>query len=509
VRRIKASNLNRGLVGAWCPSVAGNGLLLPDLSGYGNHGTLTNIDASDWVGTDKGRALDFDGVDDFVNCGTVVATGSRFTASGWLNVGNDDGAFIAKSLLGAFVNRWWIIINRNEAVGIYEAGTISIAGTNTFGSGVASAAAVGVNDGKWHFITGVWNNTSMELFYDSVSVATNSNIRANQPSTFNLLIGKYNDSSGGVSGNVLNLQGQINDIRIYDRALSPSEIKQLYEGGPGYGLRQERKRSRFAITVKPKRGARSPRKVDKGNLKQGLVGAWCPSVAGNGLLLPDLSGYGNHGTLTNMDASDWVGTDKGRALDFDGGNDYVDLGSSIQNTFTLLTFRSLILFKNINKKQAIISSYTLSPQGGWGVELLQNNTVNFFGFQNTTAFIETQTTQKISVNSWTDIVCIFNNGTASIYLNGLLAATASGVPFIYKVSSVRIGAAVTNEIYLDGQIVDARIYNRALSPSEIKQLYEGGPGFGLRQERKRSRFQVQGFNAGRFRRQQLIGSGVY
>jgi hypothetical protein len=247
MKRYRGANLRHGLVGAWAPSVAGNGLLLPDLSGYGNHGTLTNMDASDWVGTDRGRALDFDGVDDYVDFGTRLLTEATFSVSAWFRSGGDNGIIVAKSRNVSAVNRWWIAVNQNPSTGGDQAGNLYIAGTNSVGSGVTAAASVGANDNRWHQVVGVWQNTSMYLFFDGTNVASNLSIRANQLSQFNLLIGKYNDSSGGATGNTGNLQGQLDDIRIYNRALSPSEIKQLYEGGPGYGLRQERKRSRFQV----------------------------------------------------------------------------------------------------------------------------------------------------------------------------------------------------------------------------------------------------------------------
>jgi len=50
-------------------------------------------------------------------------------------------------------------------------------------------------------------------------------------------------------------------------------------------------------------------------LWDGLVGLW-PLAAGGGVDAYDLSGYGNHGTLTNMDpATDWVPSPYGWALD--------------------------------------------------------------------------------------------------------------------------------------------------------------------------------------------------
>jgi hypothetical protein len=61
----------RGCVGAWSPGLGPSGLVLRDQSGYGNHGTLTSMDpGTDWTTTLGRYSLDFDGVNDVVDCGT-------------------------------------------------------------------------------------------------------------------------------------------------------------------------------------------------------------------------------------------------------------------------------------------------------------------------------------------------------------------------------------------------------------------------------------------------------
>jgi len=222
-------------------------------------------------------------------------------------------------------------------------------------------------------------------------------------------------------------------------------------------------------------------------LRQGLIAAWVPSLGASGYRLIDRSGYNNHGVLTNMDpGTDWVASGGKGALDFDGVNDYVDLGSRLPSTFDKQTIRLSFVCRTV-KKQSLISSYTASPQGGWGIEILANNTINYFGFRNTTTFTSVQTTQTISANSWNDVVCTFDAGVFLIYLNGVLAASTSGVSSIYNTSSVRLGATVSNDTFFDGQLDDIRLYNRALTASEIQLLYTGGRGVGLAPERIKHR----------------------
>jgi hypothetical protein len=259
-------------------------------------------------------------------------------------------------------------------------------------------------------------------------------------------------------------------------------------------------------------------RIKSSNLNRGLVGAWCPSIAGSGLLLPDLSGYGNHGTLTNMDASDWVGTDKGRALDFDGSDDYVSIaGAAVyaQNArpFSVSCFAYIRNFNNPYSKLVMLKSDDASA---WEFGLSDQPSYRgvLIGTNGQWARIRADIISNEMTNGWHHYLVTYN---------GLGQSTANNFQFYFdanlKPSTNADNFSATNNVSsicldasnnrLTGQLTDIRIYNRALTPSEIKQLYEGGPGFGLRQERKRSRFQVQGFNAGRYRRQQLIGTGVY
>jgi hypothetical protein len=250
MKRYTFSNLKQGLVGAWCPSVSGRGLVLPDLSGYNNHGVLIGMNpGTDWVPSGGKLALDFDGVNDYVDFGTRLLTEATFSVSSWFRSGGDNGIIVAKSRNNAAVNRWWIAVNQNPSTGGDQAGNLYIAGTDSLGAGVTAAASVGANDNRWHQVVGVWQNTSMYLFFDGTNVASNLSIRENQSSQFNLLIGRYNDSSGGTTGDIGNLQGQLDDVRIYSRALTPSEIQLLYTGGPGVGLMPERIKHRRKTTA--------------------------------------------------------------------------------------------------------------------------------------------------------------------------------------------------------------------------------------------------------------------
>ena len=88
------------------------------------------------------------------------------------------------------------------------------------------------------------------------------------------------------------------------------------------------------------------------SLKQGLVGAWIPSISGSGWLWPDLSGRGNNGSLTNMDASDWVSSQYGRALDFDYATGASRQSVNLPNTVSVSGFATATLSCWVNLQTA-------------------------------------------------------------------------------------------------------------------------------------------------------------
>lgn len=211
------------------------------------------------------------------------------------------------------------------------------------------------------------------------------------------------------------------------------------------------------------------------SLKQGLVGAWIPSISGSGLLLPDLSGRGNNGALTNMDASDWVSSQYGRALDFDGSNDYIESRSPFGTA----------------AQPEVTASAFIRINSGYGLVMISNSTTGFFWYAGLSgAAVAGQrlyigNTPFPGLNSvtaipsgWNHIAFTYNRTAVVFYLNGVNVGTATGVNDpAFNNQVFQIGGYGSAET-LNGQLDDIRIYNRALTESEIK-LLASRPGIGL------------------------------
>jgi hypothetical protein len=85
------------------------------------------------------------------------------------------------------------------------------------------------NDGKWHLVVGTWTLSSQILYVDGSSVAS-AGITGTYSTIDRFCIGAA-CSRGGAA--VVGFTGSIDDARLYNRALSTTEVSILYAEGNG------------------------------------------------------------------------------------------------------------------------------------------------------------------------------------------------------------------------------------------------------------------------------------
>jgi hypothetical protein len=213
-------------VSVWCPSrdTAGNGTTtLTDLVGS-RSGTLTNMDpATDWVSdTSNGgvRALDLDGVNDFVSCSTTGMPTSQFSMSMWARLNaNSNFAhfFVCSSGTGA---PWQLRLNAFTQLPQFFVVTSGGGGNAT----VATTHTVGV----WRHYVLAYDGSTIKLFIDGVeasSVAATGTISYSGAS--NLFFGRRVDG--------FPLNGRLDDMRLFDTGLVLADVSYLWNAGNGRG----------------------------------------------------------------------------------------------------------------------------------------------------------------------------------------------------------------------------------------------------------------------------------
>jgi len=217
-------------------------------------------------------------------------------------------------------------------------------------------------------------------------------------------------------------------------------------------------------------------------LAQGLIGCWLFNEGGGNTVF-DLSGYANHGMLgggTVGYCPSWTVGKFGSALNFDGTDDYVgDLGNFGQpNTLT-------------------ISMWFKTTSTSWGILFGQTNALPP---DTPTAFVPTLTwrsdgyiqgefypvncvysSSDLSANRWHHATLVGDIDSVYLYIDGELNDSESGSSIDHswwEYSFIGTGWGDTGRgfpsndwYYFDGVIPLVCIWERALSESEIWQLY--------------------------------------
>jgi hypothetical protein len=207
--------LARGLVAAY-PFYEGSGGALNDLSGNRNTGSLTN--GPTWSGGQAGTSLLFNGSSQRVDIPNAPSLNPAFiTIAAWVR-SNAAGGF-------------GFIVNKNYD-GSSVAYSLSIGGAQSpFFDGMAyydgawnfSSVTTDIRgDNKWHFVVGSYDGVTLKYYLDAKLDASLSH-SGSLPTTNTqpLYIGEY-------VNNAEFFGGYIDGLLIYNRALSASEIAQLY-----------------------------------------------------------------------------------------------------------------------------------------------------------------------------------------------------------------------------------------------------------------------------------------
>ena len=204
------------LVGHWALNEMG-GSTAVDSSVYGRDGVLFNMDQSDWVEGYDGNCLEFDGIDDYVAMtGYKGIEGNRSrTCMAWIKpaVFTDIRSVISWGSNETLQK--WLFGLYNTELGVL------VQGGNVF------CDASSIIDGEWHHIAVVFGEegsayiNDVRFYIDGAEqqISRIDSCRVQTGATYNVKIGEY---AGGSY-----FKGLIDDVRIYDRALSAEEVAVL------------------------------------------------------------------------------------------------------------------------------------------------------------------------------------------------------------------------------------------------------------------------------------------
>jgi hypothetical protein len=212
-------------------------------------------------------------------------------------------------------------------------------------------------------------------------------------------------------------------------------------------------------------------------LRIGCIGDWAPFLGPTGPILFDRSGYGNHGILTRMDvATDWVPSGAGHALDFDGINDLVLIGSisDASPMFSAIDRGTMCTWVKIPTTGAGASFRAIFSKEYYYGMFIVDGILSWFNW-GAGGGGNKSTGISISDNLWHHVSLTFANDIlqGNMYLDGKKVLT-SGLGRNTVVGRLQIannGAySDANNQCLKGQVDGSMIFNRILSEKEIRLL---------------------------------------
>ena len=366
-------------------------------------------------------AYAFSSTNTLINCGFHAtldpSVTNKVSVSAWVKFSNITGS-------QAIVGRWG---TSPVAYILYkDAANNIIWNINNNANTTVQYPFTTIKKNTWYHIVGTCDNQSVTLYINDIEVGKSAGVTVITHPTENLTIG--NESSGPSP-----FQGVIDDIRIYNRALSKSNVDSIYlEHGwdsPMSGL----------VAYFPFNGNTKDLSVNGNDGK-----------ARNASFVTDRFGKLNAACFLNLDTV--VCADK----NIPAGNKSRSFSCwyySDEAQLPGVGAGSLIWYGN----ETTNNNQHLSVTSGF---------LRYGGYNNDVDYVATT-----PIGKWMHVVTTYNGTTASIYVNSKLVATDTKVDW----NTVLNGKLFIGRELKNAKIDDIRIYSRAIFQNEIDSLYhEGG-----------------------------------
>ena len=399
-------------------SYAGVGTVIYDLSGNGKTSYFTN--GAFYQNYSKGVVvLEYD---DYISTPLFNLT-SPFTVSAWVKNVAITGIVFGKSG------------NSSEIIFLFS-------GTN-IGNRASGVNAVftfsSVNFNSWYNLVLTRDGGNVNKVYRN-GIPSSSELVRTGTISFNQ-IGRWWDAVGATT-----IKGSIGEVKIYNRALSDTEVLQNYNASKKRYLPEEN--------------------IVKNGLVLNIDAVNPFSYSGAGDNAFDLSGFGNTATLVN--GTGFTGTNGGAFL-FDGTNDYISMGTALSVKPTQLTLACFFKINAINAPNVIVGKQGTGIGAASYALVVQNGKLNFRiesgGIQDASYTFSNTSTYNYAVGT-------YDGSTMKLYLNGSLVGTATtSVSIIYSDSYPLLMGYYASAFATNMSIGSLKLYNRPLSDIEIQQNF--------------------------------------
>ncbi len=415
-----------------------------DESGNGNNGfSNTALLAKDRFGRGDASYY-FNGLNSCIQVGdSFNLRPSTFTVSAWV-LGNNYNGFnqiITKNAGVGKTESINLVINNNNGWNL----TAQVGSPTAYGTLLRSPSSI--SESAWHQVvfTFAGAGQAQSIFLDgkllSKNIASDSVVYDNSPWTIGAQFESQKLSYF--------FDGNIDDVRIYNRALSDAEVKALYD---------------YESTP-----------PDNSFITNGLV-AYYP-FNGNA---NDESGSGNNGVLKGSAAFVNSSSLSQGVLSLDGASGYVDAqGPQISQYMTVSGWINYNRLTSWGGLGLVTQGSDIEAAMNWHIGLNQDIPCRLRPHITVGGkWIVFNCATVLKSNQWYQVTMSYDGSFVKGYVNGVLdGSVAASGEFKTTSGNLRIGSyapvnGTASKSYFPGLLSDIRIYNRALSDGEVKALYD-------------------------------------
>ena len=400
------------------------------------------------------KSVIFDGGDEYISCGNNFSflddpDANEFTITAWIK-GNSgaDGTIFSKA------------DSSNRMIQLYTHTDDKLIAK--IGSNSAISGATVVADGNWHNVALVVRNDGGtykgQIYLDGSSDATETAVGSDTAVDRDFLIGARRNTSN--TDHAYLFTGNIDEVAIWDTALSSAELLQIYNSGKAtldLSIDSGNYSSSANIKMWLRMGDEASTRVADANA--------------NNLVIPDM-----RKTFFT-----------GKSIDFDGSDDWVEVGDA-QLMTTAGTVSVWVFVKSGTSAQSIVNKYNAGTGNREFRITIESDEKPRWNVQSAIGSYDSNTAVKsgtvLSANTWNHIVGTFSaNNAPKLYVNGSLVATASsnidadgignGNSPIFLGRGIN-NTSITEKVNAGTKITDVAIWDAELNVDTISSIYNSG-----------------------------------